>query len=470
MIDTVLRCAGDQIALAIERAREQKTRVLVTLSGAITAPEDLLGLAQHAGSAMRYRFLWERPVDRFAIAALGATATFSANGMGRFAEIAAACSGILKHSVADAASEAIGAPVFVGGFAFAPDPPKEELWRDFPAALMVLPRLLIVRRDQSATLTVTCIVDERSDCSGILGRLESDLEDMQRSPVCSRPEPSSDPISIRYEAGPTSPLPKWKQAVADTVDDIIHGRLDKLVLARCCTVASNRLFDCERVLRHLRETYPSCVLFWIGTPHGDFLGATPEPLLRVKGRAISTAAIAGSAAPGTSAADARALARTLKNSSKDRVEHAVVVRAIADTLAPLCARLDVPVEPQLLRLDNVQHLITPIAGDLSESHHILDLIDRLHPSPAVAGYPRAVALRLLAQREALDRGWYAGPIGWMDARHDGEFAVAIRSALVRGSEASLYAGAGIVAGSDPEAELGETRLKMQPLLSALLEL
>jgi isochorismate synthase len=470
MLNTLLRGAGDQIALAIEHARERKARVLVTLSGSIAPPEDLLGLVQHAGSAERYCFLWERPADRFAIAALGAAATFSAHGAGRFAQIAAACGSILDDSVADAASKAIGAPFFVGGFAFAPDPPKEEPWCDFPAALMVLPRLLIVRRDQSATLTATCIVNESSDCSGILRRLESDLEDMQRSAVRPRPEPSSDPTSIRYEAAPTLPLPQWKQAVADTVDDITRGRLDKLVLARCCTVASNRLFDCEPVLRHLRKTYPSCVLFWIGTPHGDFLGATPEPLVRVKGRAISTAAIAGSTAPGTSVADARALAQALKNSGKDRLEHALVVRALVDILAPLCERLDVPLEPQLLRLDNVQHLITPIAGDLSESHHILDLVDRLHPSPAVAGHPRAVALQLLPQREALNRGWYAGPIGWMDAHRDGEFAVAIRSALVRGSEASLYAGAGIVAGSDPETELGETRLKMQPLLSALMEL
>jgi salicylate biosynthesis isochorismate synthase/menaquinone-specific isochorismate synthase len=113
--------------------------------------------------------------------------------------------------------------------------------------------------------------------------------------------------------------------------------------------------------------------------------------------------------------------------------------------------------------------MTPITGTLRSPHHVLDLVDRLHPSPAVAGHPRAAALRLLPQREALSRGWYAGPIGWMDARHDGEFAVAIRSALVRDAEASLFAGAGIVAGSDPDAELGETRLKLQPLLSALTE-
>jgi isochorismate synthase len=262
----------------------------------------------------------------------------------------------------------------------------------------------------------------------------------------------------------------WERAVAHSVADIRDGRLDKLVLARACTIKASSAFDCGRIMRRLRHAYPSCVLFWVGGPGGNFLGATPEPLVRLSGNTVSTAAIAGSTAPGGSAAANRSLGHALLHSKKNRCEHAIVVQAIAAALAPLCEPLDVPVEPRLLRLGNVQHLITPISGQLKHSHHVLELVDRLHPSPAVAGHPREAALQLLQQREALNRGWYAGPIGWMDARHQGEFAVAIRSALVRGSEATVYAGAGIVAGSDPEAELIETRLKMQPLLSALLEL
>jgi salicylate biosynthesis isochorismate synthase/menaquinone-specific isochorismate synthase len=328
---------------------------------------------------------------------------------------------------------------------------------------------LIVRREQSATLTVTCMVDASSERSDIVRQLQVDLERLQQCATSSRAKSADLPVSIRYDSPSTPTIARWKQAVVDTIEDIAHGRLEKLVLARSCTVTANRLLDCGRIVHHLRKTYPSCVLFWIGTPQGDFLGATPEPLVRLSGQCVSTAAIAGSTAPGTSAADASALAQALKRSDKDRLEHAIVVRAIADTLRTVCATLDVALEPHLLRLDNVQHLMTPIAGQLRSPHHVLDLVERLHPSPAVAGHPRAAALQLLPQREALSRGWYAGPIGWMDARHDGEFAVAIRSALVRGAEASLYAGAGIVAGSDPEAELGETRLKLQPLLSALTE-
>jgi isochorismate synthase len=449
---------------------QRKTPVLVTVSAPIAPPEDLLSLLQHAAHASTPCFFWERPADGFAIAALGATARFSAQGSGRFSEIATACDAILRDAVTGGASQSLGAPLFVGGFAFAPAAPQDERWRGFPAGLMLLPRLLVVRREERTTLTVNCIADATSDGADVLRRLEADLQSLQGSAACVYDNDANDPIAARYTTAPTLPLPVWKRAVAATVDDITRGRLDKLVLARSCTVASSRRFDCGRILRHLRRAYPSCVVFWMRTPDGDFLGATPEPLVRRCGRSISTAAIAGSTAPGVSAAAASALAQALKHSRKERVEHAIVVRAIAEALAPVCEQLDVAPAPEVLRLGNVQHLVTPITGRLSDSLHVLELVGRLHPSPAVAGHPRAAALQLLREREALDRGWYAGPIGWMDANHDGEFAVAIRSALVRGSEASLYAGAGIVAGSDPDAELEETHLKLQPLLSALLEL
>jgi len=469
MITDFLYEADGPIALAVARACDRNVPVLATLSAPIPPPEDLLGLIQHTAISETRRFFWERPAEGFVIAGLGAVASFSAQGDGRFNEIAQGCDRVLASAVTDGRSQSIGAPFFVGGFAFSADAGEAEPWRGFPCALMVLPRLLIIRHDQEATLTINRLVPPGASCAEIVEQLRFDLQQLQQALACPRVEPPGDGLSIRYETSSTPPVPQWKRAVAATVEDITQRRLEKLVLARSCTVEANRRLDCSRILRHLRAAYPCCVLFWMATPHGDFLGATPEPLVRLRGQHVTTAAIAGSTAPGLSQADACALAQALKRSDKDRLEHAIVVQAIAETLTPLCDGLAVAPEPQLLRLDNVQHLMTPIAGRLRNPHHILDLVARLHPSPAVAGHPREVALRLLPEREALDRGWYAGPIGWMDARHEGEFAVAIRSALVRGAKALLYAGAGIVAGSDPEAELMETRLKLQPLLSALLE-
>ncbi len=192
--------------------------------------------------------------------------------------------------------------------------------------------------------------------------------------------------------------------------------------------------------------------------------------MRLEGRVAYLAAIAGSIARGTTPGADGALARALLASAKDRHEHELVVRAIRDSIAPLCDRLDVPEAPQVLALANVQHLLTPITAHLAARCRLLDLVDRLHPTPAVAGHPRAAALHELRERERIERGWYAGPVGWMNLDGDGELAVAIRSALLSGNQATLYAGAGIVAGSDPEAELAETRLKLQPLLSALMEI
>jgi isochorismate synthase len=467
MIETLHSRARERITLAVERARRRKGRVLLTLSAPIAPPEDLVSMVQQAEAHSGQGFLYERPAEKFAIAALGAAAVFSASGAHRFTEIAGACTAAARGALTDEPLDGAG-PVFVGGFAFSPESPENDLWRGFPPGRLVLPYLVVVRRDRIATLTVAWMIDAGSEYTKLLRDLTVDVERMQH--VAASPEQTcAESASLRYEAAPTVPLHAWKRAVADTLGDIAQGRVDKLVLARTCSVAANRPFDCGTIVRRLRQAYPSCALFWISTAQGNFLGATPEPLVRVNGRRISTAAVAGSAAPGTSLATAQALARALGESEKDRAEHAIVVRALAATLAPLCEQLVIAPAPQLLHLDNVQHLVTPITGQLTRPHHILDLVRQLHPSPAVAGYPREAALQLLRGREALDRGWYAGPVGWMDAHGSGEFAVAIRSAVVRGGHASLYAGAGIVAGSDPDLEVAETRLKLQPLLSALME-
>jgi isochorismate synthase EntC len=157
----------------------------------------------------------------------------------------------------------------------------------------------------------------------------------------------------------------------------------------------------------------------------------------------------------------------LRSNTKDRIEHAIVVEALREVLSDVCDDLSVADAPELLRVSNVQHLFTPIHGRLRDRLNILQLVERLHPTPAVGGFPRTAALQWMQEREGLDRGWYAGPIGWIDHAGEGEFAVAIRSAILHGSEAVLYAGCGIVADSDPEQEYAESALKLRPLLSAL---
>lgn len=453
------------------RARERRRPVLLSVSFAIAPAEDVLAVA--AGHAQRkdHCFFWQRPADSFAIVGRGAARVLTSAGPQRFRLLADACHALLADTLTDGEPElANPGPLFLGGFAFDDEPHGDPSWASFPAGQLVVPRLSLYQDDRRATMTVNSMVDESADASQLLAGAASELADLESaaSGAAAGDRPETGPA--RYEAEPDRPLPDWKDSVAATVADIAAGRYEKLVLARSCDVHSNREFDCLRIVRHLQEDNPLCMTFWIRTPEGSFLGATPEPLVRRHGRAVETAAVAGSIARGNTPSIDRALAQRLVESRKDRREHGLVVRAIEDALRPVCDELSVPAEPQLLALNHVQHLYTPITGRLAEPAGVLDLIARLHPSPAVAGYPREAALAVLRGREKLERGWYAGPIGWMNARGDGEFAVALRCALVRDREAKLFAGAGIVAGSDPDAELAETRLKFQALISALMEI
>jgi isochorismate synthase len=205
---------------------------------------------------------------------------------------------------------------------------------------------------------------------------------------------------------------------------------------------------------------------------GVFLGASPERLVRLHGGLLATSCLAGSIGRGADADADQALGARLLSSAKDLTEHAVVSEMLAESLAPICESLEVAPQPGLLRLSNVQHLYTPIHGTLALRPDgtrpcILDLVARLHPTPAVGGYPRSEALALIRRLEQLDRGWYAGPVGWLDHYGEGEFAVAIRSALLRAGEANLFAGCGIVGNSDPESEYRESCLKLKAMLGAL---
>jgi len=236
-------------------------------------------------------------------------------------------------------------------------------------------------------------------------------------------------------------------------------------------------FDPGAVLARLRATFPDACLFAVAPADGAagnpvFLGASPERLVSLAGGVVATSCLAGSIGRGTTAAEDDALGARLLGSAKDQVEHSLVARMLREQLGPLCDSLEIGETPELVRLANVQHLHTPIHGALRARSDgtvpcILDLVATLHPTPAVGGYPRHAALDLIRRRERLDRGWYAGPLGWLDRHGEGEFAVAIRSALLRGSEARLFAGCGIVGDSDPHSEYLESRLKLRAMLGAL---
>jgi isochorismate synthase len=461
-LDTVL---AEAVGRAEQRAARLGRSVLVSVSVPVTPLADVLDFTAGARDDEAERFVWQRPADRFACAALGAALTLPAHGPERFATLARACAAVTGDAVMEPPDAA--APLFVGGFAFRDEVPADSPWQGFPAAQLVVPRRMLAQDRDGATLTANVMVGS-GQRTAPLRDLAAAFTEPRRS-VAAAPALDTEP-ALRYEATPGLAGSAWRDAVAATLCDIRAGRLEKLVLARSCHVRATRPFDCARIVRALGRTYPGCATFWIRTRQASFVGATPEPLVRLDGGEVSTAAVAGSIARDPSPAADAGLRGTLATSAKDGHEHALVVRAIADALGPVCGPVRVPPRPSVAALANVQHLVTPITARLTAPRGILDLVARLHPSPAVAGAPVAAALAALREREPLERGWYAGPVGWMRRDGGGEFAVALRSALIRGAEATLFAGAGIVAGSDAEVELAETRLKLQAMLSALLEL
>ncbi len=248
---------------------------------------------------------------------------------------------------------------------------------------------------------------------------------------------------------------------------VADGHVRKIVLAREVTVSGGAPFKPAAVFDALRAGYPSCYCFCVGTPEAAFLGASPELLVRRSGAVLSTVALAGSTRRSADPSVDDHLGERLLHSTKDLIEHRSVVRTIEASLGRHSVWVAAAEEPTLVKVANIQHLATPIRAQLAEPRSVVALAGALHPTSAVGGEPWERACGLVPELERLDRGWYAGPVGWMDSTEDGEFCVALRCALVQGAVAHCYAGVGIVADSDAEAELAETEIKLQAVLPAL---
>jgi isochorismate synthase len=270
---------------------------------------------------------------------------------------------------------------------------------------------------------------------------------------------------VRFEE--ETSIDEWRQRVGRILGAIGAGDLEKAVLARRLVATSASPLRPAAVLDRLRRRYADCMIFAFRRGDACFLGATPERLVGLHGRDFQIDALAGSAPRGATVDEDERIGATLLADDKERREHAFVVEALTAAVEPLSIDVQAAATPRLRRMPNLQHLHTPVSGVLKDDHDVLDLVERLHPTPATGGLPREIALALLRESEPFSRGWYAGPVGWIDAAGGGEFAVALRSALVTENEALLYAGCGIVAGSEAEREYEEARIKLAAMRWAL---
>ena len=328
----------------------------------------------------------------------------------------------------------------------------------------MLPELLIARSDGRTLLTICAIAGAEERPAALRGAAEARLASLREGAL-----PPLDPHpTAGVEVRGARPPAAYERAVAGAVERIRVGGFSKLVLAREVIVDAPAAHSPAALFGALRELFESCFCFCCGTPEAAFIGASPELLIRREGGSAATVALAGSARRSADPAVDDHLGEQLLRSAKDRREHEIVARRIERRLRPLSVWVESAPEPVVISVANIQHLATPIRAQLAESRSALELAGLLHPTPAVGSEPAGRAgERMIAELEGMDRGWYAGPVGWMDMAEDGEFCVALRSALLRDRRAHLYAGAGIVADSDPAAELAETEIKLGALLPLL---
>jgi menaquinone-specific isochorismate synthase len=449
-----------------QRARRNGRAIVVSVSRLVAAP-DIVALFDHSELSWPDRCLWAQPGADFALVGMGVAHAIEAVEASRFRQAAAAGRHLLSGAIVEGPRGLPGVgPILLGGFAFDTLRPATALWPGYPHGRLILPRLLFTRAGGQTWLTTNVVVGPQTDVDVEAAALAADLHTLLAA-AGGNGHRSPNGHAARITSQELRPAAEWQAEVVQAVSAIKHGELEKVVLARAVQLQSSQPLNAARALRHLFAHYVGCTLFAIARGERCFLGATPEQLVRLRDGEVQAMSLAGSIRRGKSPGEDERLGQALLDSAKDRSEHAVVVKALVEALSETCPRLHYADTPSLLKLGNIQHLCTSITGQLANGHTLLDLVERLHPTPAVGGRPREAALRFIREREGLDRGWYAGPIGWLNAEGEGEFAVALRSALLQGNTATLFAGCGIVADSDPVREYAESRLKLKPMLTAL---
>jgi isochorismate synthase len=461
--------ASELAALLAAADRRGGRRPLVTTTLHIDAldPIELFAVARaHDLEAA----LWLQPAADRSIVGIGRAWATEPAGQDRFTLATQAWRAVLADAVVSGRTSAHGeaGPTLLGGLGFSgQSPDAHDPWAPFGPASLVLPSFGVAQRGPTTSLTVAIAPDGSDDVDPV--DVERWWEGISRGAAdrSRRGErPATRPAALEIVAERPDRT-EWERTVGLFAGAVGRGRIDKVVLARRVVARATADLDVIAALRHLAATAPESTTFAFGRDGATFLGATPERLVRTVGRSFETVAIAGSAPRGRDADEDASLAAGLLASEKDREEHAVVVDTLRSNLVPIVESLHVTEPPAILPLRHVQHLVTSITGTLRDESGLLSLGGQLHPTPAAGGAPRDVALDLISEHEGFDRGWYAGPIGWLGADGDGELMVALRCALVAGREATLFAGCGIVADSDPAQEWDESRLKLRTMTTAL---
>lgn len=407
------------------------------------------------------RFFWQNPEKTFTLVGLGHAHQLPiANHQGRFEEVKRNWQSLCKQIVNE---EPFVEPILFGGFSFDPLNKTESIWNKFPESYFAVPTFQLVIKNDTAYVSIH-LITKKEDTFEAFEALRKERDKLIHAAQVSEPLVYKKPEVVgREELKKESYL-----SSIDKVTSLIKAQqAEKVVIARVLRLDFNERLSASSALYQVSKEQPESFLFGLESEEQFFFGATPERLVKVESRLALSTCLAGSTPRGKTVEKDIELGKELLNDRKNRSEHQYVVDMISNVFSAHCSGQIIPKKPKLMKVRDIQHLYTPVEGELKQDSSLIDLVRDLHPTPALGGEPKQAALSLIRQYEPMNRGFYAAPIGWIDAKGNGEFAVGIRSALLDKKEAFLYAGGGIVEDSTPESEYAETWVKFRPMLRAL---
>lgn len=457
MIETKEKLLETVLSDAINQAKAENMRQLVSYTKKVDRV-DPLQFFEAASNYHMDRTFWSSTGTSFYLVGAGMVCPLAAT-TNRFQEINRQWQGVLSQATIHNPYQVPGTGlVTIGGMCFDPKKQRTGLWKKFKDSEFQVPQFTLVQTEENSYLTINAYVDMTDDARERANVLRRTAESLVQG-VGTLPEGAT--LERAEEIDPA----QWKEQVLRATEEIKQQQAEKIVLARELRLKLSKQAEIAPLLRKLMDAQTNSYIFAI--EHGDdcFVGATPERLVRLEHEQLLSTCLAGTAPRGKTTVEDREIGKSLLHDPKNRGEHDFVVQMIKQAMKQYCLDIEMPDTPVLYPLKNLQHLYTPVTATLKQGYSIFDVIEALHPTPALGGVPREESLAFIREHEILERGWYGAPIGWLDSNQNGEFAVAIRSGLVQGDEVSLFAGCGVVKDSDPEAEYQETSIKFAPMLS-----
>ncbi|AFZ59775.1 isochorismate synthase [Anabaena cylindrica FACHB-243] len=451
-----------QLLLAVqEKCCENHTQQIVSISLEIDLIDPLIVLDKFA-QANTLNFYFENKSKGEAITAIDSITKLKISGADRFNQAEDFIKNCRKNIISFGnIFQGFAGSHFFCSFSFFDQ--HNQVNYPFPSATIFLPKLQVAVKNESCVLVMNSVINADINIQTILQELKTKIQSLQ-----SLTKPNIEIIPAKFIKENIINSDNFKYSVLSALEKIKSNHLIKIVLADALDVKSYRPFNLFKSLNNLRQLHPNCYVFSTSNGKGqNFIGASPERLISIQNQQLITDALAGSAPRGKTPREDAENANRLINSTKEKHEHKLVLDFITQRLSQLGLFPQI-LSPRLRQLSNIQHLWTPISAVVPANVHPLKIVGQLHPTPAVAGAARDVACAEIRNYESFERGLYAAPLGWVDSSGNCEFIVGIRSALIDGDRARLYAGAGIVAGSDPDKEFAEVQLKLQALLKALV--